>query len=153
MYYNIYLFRHGRTNYNIKGVFTGFKDSNLTKSGIDDAKLIALRLKDKKINIAFQTKLSRSKDTLKEVLKFHPECKKVIIDNRMIERGYGNLEGQTHYEFTKKNSPELYDYYHRSYDGKPPKGESIKMVEKRVLSFIKDLKKYIKENKCIEKIW
>lgn len=147
MYCNIYLFRHGQTEYNAKGIFTGFKDSKLTKRGIEDAKIIALRLKNKKIDVAFQTSLSRSKDTLKEVLKYHLECKKIITDDRMLERGYGKIEGQSHYDFVKKHSPELYDRYHRSYEIAPPNGESIKMVEKRVLSFIKYLIKFIKENK------
>jgi len=143
----IYLFRHGQTVDNSNAVFSGWRDSKLDKIGIESAKIVAERLKNKRINLAFQTKLSRSKDTLKIVLKYHLECKKIITDDRMIERNYGNLQGMSHYEFVKKNGVKLYDEYHRSYDKAPPKGESVKMVEKRVKSFISDLLRLIKKEK------
>jgi 2,3-bisphosphoglycerate-dependent phosphoglycerate mutase len=142
----IYLFRHGRTFDNIEGKFSGWRDSKLAKSGKDDAKIIALRLKKKKFNIAFQTKLSRSKDTLKEVLKFHKNIK-IIEDNRIIERNYGKLNGMSHLDIVKKYGPEKYDSWHRTFHGRPPKGESFSDIEKRVRSFIKFLIPFMKKNK------
>jgi len=147
MEYSIYLFRHGQTYFNESHRFTGWKDSKLTKQGIKEAKKVALKLKNKKFQVAYQTRLSRSKDTLKNVLKYHPECKKIITDDRMIERSYGNLEGKFHSTIIKKYGKKQFDELHRSYNITPPKGENIKQVEKRVLSFIKDLIKYIKKNK------
>lgn len=144
---SIFLFRHGQTYYNKNKIFTGWKDSKLTPTGIKDAKKIAQKLKNKKFEVAFQTKLSRSKDTLKYVLKFHPECRKIITDNRMIERCYGNLQGKKHSETIKKYGEKQFNIWHRSYDVAPPGGESIKTVEKRVLSFIKDLIKFMKKEK------
>lgn len=144
MILKIYLFRHGQSNFNRAHRFTGWKDSKLTLLGIKQAKLIARKLKDKEIHVGFQTRLSRSKDTLKEVLKYHPECRIIIQDDRMIERGYGKLEGHSHKEFIKKHGKKLFDLYHRAYNNPPPGGESIKMVETRVLSFIKDLLAFMK---------
>ncbi|MBW3017325.1 2,3-bisphosphoglycerate-dependent phosphoglycerate mutase [Candidatus Woesearchaeota archaeon] len=144
---NIYLFRHGQTYYNKNHMFTGWKDSKLTPKGIADAKKIAKKLKNKKFDVAFQSHLSRSKDTLKQVLKYHPECKKIITDDRMIERCYGKLQGLHHFSIINKYGQKKFDLWHRSYDVPPPKGESIKMVEKRVLSFIKDLLKLMKKQK------
>ncbi len=174
--YKIYLFRHGKTFFNIKGIFTGWKDVNLAPEGIKNAEKIAGILKNKKIQIAFQTRLSRSKDTLKYVLKFHPECKKIITDDRMIERSYGILEGTSHEKFIKKIGKKIVDLkiegdalenlipkdrkkaekflgqeeyrtIHRGYNVAVPKGESFADVEKRVKKFIIDLKKFIKKNK------
>lgn len=171
-FYYVYLFRHGRTDYNVKGLFTGWRDSKLAQEGIRDAKKIALKLKNKKFNIAFHTRLSRSKDTLKYVLKYHPECKKLIKDDRIIERSYGVLEGTSHEDFIKKVgkqeynlrihgdaienlSPIMrkkvekflgekeYEAIHRGYNVAAPEGESFADVEKRVMSFIKDLKKFV----------
>jgi len=147
MYLKIYLFRHGQTYFNENKRFTGWKDSKLTKNGIKSSKTIAKKLKNKKFEVAFQTKLSRSKNTLKEVLKYHPECKKKIIDNRMIERSYGNLQGKYHKTIIEKFGKKQFDIWHRSYNTPPPKGESIKTVEKRVNSFIKYLIKYMEKNK------
>ena len=148
----IYLFRHGETFYNLGGVgknkkFTGWKDAKLAPKGIKSAKKIAKKMKKLKFEVAYQTRLSRSRDTLKEVLKFHPECKKIINDDRMIERNYGKLQGFKHGVIIEKYGLEKFKKWHRSYDVPPPKGESIKQVEKRVKSFIKDLLKFIKKNK------
>jgi 2,3-bisphosphoglycerate-dependent phosphoglycerate mutase len=143
----IYLFRHGTTTDNAAGKFSGFRNVSLNKRGMDDARIVALRLKDKKFDVAFQSRLKRSKQTLKEVLKFHPECKVVMTDNRIIERDYGAVSGKTHYNYIKKNSPEKYDKFHRGYSTRPPKGESVKDVEKRIKPFIKDMIKIMKEKK------
>jgi len=171
----IYLFRHGQTEYNKKGIFTGWSESKLTAEGKKHAKIIAKKLKNKKFQVAIQTHLSRSKDTLKPVLKFHPECKKIITDDRMIERNYGDLNGTTHEDFIKRIGKRQYNLLregdaienlepkkrkkvqrflgeqeykiiHRGWDTPPPGGESFKMVEKRVKPFIKWLKKYMKKN-------
>ena len=174
--YEIYLFRHGKTFFNTKGIFTGWKDSKLTSEGIRNAKKVAEILKKKKFQAAFQTKLSRSKDTLKYVLKFHPECKKIITDDRMIERSYGILEGTSHKSFIDKIGEKIVDLkiegdaienlnlderkevekflgeeeykaIHRGYNVAVPNGESFADVEERVKKFIIYLKKFIKKNK------
>ncbi len=170
----IYLFRHGLTHYNKHQWFTGHIDSKMTKEGIKNAQKIARKLKGKKFQVAYRSRLSRSKNTLKEVLKFHPECQEIIEDDRMIERNYGKLQKRSHKEFMaeiettlvnvmekkygkmkrvvkskfgERMAKSVYDIYHRSYDIPPPDGESIKMVEKRVNSFIKDLLKKMKKEK------
>jgi len=144
---HIYLFRHGQTYFNRDKRFTGWKDSNLTPKGIEDAKVIAEKLKSKKIDIAFQTHLSRSKDTLRAVLKYHPECKTIITNDKMIERSYGKFQGLHHKTIIIKYGKEMFDKWHRAYNYPPPGGESVKMVEKRVLSFIKELIPFMKRNK------
>lgn len=174
--YYIYVFRHGRTIYNVKGMFTGHRHTRLTWRGKQDTKRLAKKLKDKKFQVAFYTSLPRSMESLRYVLKDHPECKKLIKDDRMIERSYGVLEGTKHKDFIKKIgkssvnlrvegdtlenlSPRMrkkaekflgeqeYHAIHRGYNVKVPKGESFKDVEKRVKSFINCLKRFIKKNK------
>lgn len=173
----IYLFRHGQTTYNRDQRFTGFHNPKLTNLGLKQARIIARKLKNKKFQIAFQTRLIRSKQTLNEVLKYHPECTKIIEDNRIIERNYGKLNGLTHKEFIRKMGKKMYklevegdiihdldsdgkkevkkflgeqefNLIHRGYNIPPPKGESFAMVETRVKEFIKDLLKLMKKEKC-----
>jgi 2,3-bisphosphoglycerate-dependent phosphoglycerate mutase len=136
---HIYIFRHGETYFNEEERFTGWIDSKLDSKGIEDAKKIAKKLKNKKFQIAFKTSLSRTGATLEEVLKYHPECRRVITDDRMIEKSYGVLEGKFHKTVIAKYGNKQFDIWHRSYSVSPPGGESLKMVEKRVLSFTKDL--------------
>jgi 2,3-bisphosphoglycerate-dependent phosphoglycerate mutase len=174
--FKIYLFRHGQSTFNKQGRFTGWLDPGLTEKGRQNARTVARELKNKKFEIAYYTRLKRSKQTLKEVLKYHPECKKLIKDDRMIERNYGNLNGTTHEAFIYRIGKQLikleaegdmivslteegqkkveeflgeeeYNLIHRGYNIPPPKGESFAMVEKRVSSFIKDLKKMMKKEK------
>jgi 2,3-bisphosphoglycerate-dependent phosphoglycerate mutase len=143
----IYLFRHGQTNFNRDGIFTGWTDSKLTKKGKEDAQIVSERLKNKKFQVAIQTRLSRSKDTLKIVMKNHPECKMILQDDRIIERNYGNLNTHSHLEIVKKFGPKQYDKWHRGWNTRPPKGESFADVEVRVKDFLNDLKKFMKKNK------
>jgi 2,3-bisphosphoglycerate-dependent phosphoglycerate mutase len=144
--FKIYLFRHGQTTYNRDKIFTGFKDAKLTSKGVGQAKVIAKKMKSKKFDVAIQTRLSRSKDTLKYVLKGHKECKLVIVDDRVIERSYGNLSGKSHESVIKQYGQVQFDKWHRGYKHRPPKGESFADVEKRVRVFIKSLKKMIKKD-------
>lgn len=145
--YHIYLFRHGQTEYNKKHIFTGWSDSKLTLLGIKQAKELGKMLSKKKIDVAFSSSLNRSKVTLKYVLKYHPECKKIIVDDRIRERNYGKLNGLYHEDIIKKYGEKQFEKWHRGYNTPPPGGECFYDVEIRVKSFIKFLKKYIKENK------
>ncbi len=142
----IYLFRHGQTTYNRDKIFTGWNDAKLTSLGVKQAKVIARKLKNKKFEVAFQTCLLRSKRTLKEVLKFHPECDELIEANRMVERSYGGLEGMKHSTAIEKYGEDKFNCWHRGFNCRPPHGESFADVEKRVKIFIGELKKYMKEN-------
>ncbi len=134
----IYLFRHGFTEYNRDKIFTGRMDPKLTEKGIEQSKIIAEKLRDKEFQVAYHTSLSRSKDTLMMVLKYHPNVQ-IIEDDRLIERSYGELHGKTHQWCIDTYGEEQFHIWHRSYDVPPPGGESIKMVEARVLDFLKEL--------------
>ncbi len=171
----IYIFRHGQTTYNREGRFTGFNNPRLTELGFKQARTVAKKLKDKKFEVAFHSRLTRTKQTLNEVLKYHPECKQLIEDDRIIERNYGLLNGTTHTSFIKKIGKKMYELeiegdfitelsperrkeaekflgeqeynvIHRGYNVPPPEGESFAMVEKRVADFIKYLTKFMKKN-------
>jgi len=173
---HIYIFRHAQTTFNRDHKFTGWKNPRLTKKGIQEAKKVARKLKNEKFQVAFRTNTTRSKQTLNEVLKYHPECRAVIVNDRMIERSYGKLEGKHHSGFIEREGKDDYRtllHWHkvdhltkrerdefikavgeaelkiirRSYNHPPPGGESVKMVEDRVNKFIKDLLKFMKREK------
>jgi 2,3-bisphosphoglycerate-dependent phosphoglycerate mutase len=65
----------------------------------------------------------------------------------MIERSYGALERKYQKTIIKKFGKKNFNLWHRSYDIPPPEGESIEMVEERVLSFINDLFAIMKREK------
>lgn len=133
----IFIFRHGQTFDNKEHIFSGFRQSDLTPEGVEEAKGIGEKLKNEKVTKAYQSDLIRSKHTLELVLNGYHEGVEVITDPRIKERDYGNLTGLNKDEVEKQN-PGQYKLWHRSYDVPPPGGESIEMVEKRVLSFLND---------------
>jgi len=137
----IYIFRHGQTFYNAKKIFTGWKNARLTPLGLEQAKNMGLLLRQKTINIAYRSHLVRTRDTLDAVLKFHPECKEIIIDDRILERSYGKLEGCSHEVTARKFGKVQFNLWHRDFFTRPPQGESYADVEIRVGKFIKDLQK------------
>lgn len=144
---HIYLFRHGQTTYNRDKRFTGWKNPPLTKLGFENAEVVSQKLKTKKIQVAITSGLKRSKITLDQVLKHHPECGVIIEDKRIIERGYGSISGKTHASIIKKYGQEQYDRWHRGYRIRPPEGESFLDVEQRVKPFIRELIAAMKKDK------
>ena len=173
----LYLFRHGQSTFNRDKKFTGFLDARLTQRGIEDARTVGRKLARRRFDIAFTSDLTRSKQTLKEVLAFQNRAIEVIEDPRIKERDYGDLSGQYHARYLAACGEELYaalrakgvlpevkdpreraaligklgrakfDIYHRSYRIPPPGGESVSMVEERVLGFIRDLLVLMRERR------
>lgn len=143
----IYLFRHGQSEFNLKKVFTGWLDSKLTPLGIEQAKALGEMLKDKQIDLAYSSSLSRALDTLHEVLVFHPNCQEIIIDDRLLERSYGDIAGHSHAEIIEKFGQAQFDKWHRGWQDKANNGESFADVEIRVKAFIDDLRaKYSRQD-------
>lgn len=143
----MFLFRHAQTFYNRDKFFTGWKDSKLTRFGLEQANTVANKLKTKKFEVAIHTHLSRSIDTLDAVLKHHPECTHIFNDDRMIERSYGDLSGSSHKEYASKYGEEKLQILRRDYNNKPPNGENMPMVEKRVFGFMDELFPWMRKNK------
>lgn len=139
----IIVFRHGQTHDNINKIFSGWRDTDLTETGIKQAQMLAKLLKEKQIDLCITSPLKRSKKTAEIALKYH---KDVLFeeDPRIIERNYGTLTGTSKQKLTEQN-PELAIRYRRSYDFPPPQGESYKMVEERVFKFCDELVTRVKK--------
>ncbi|MGC8730024.1 MAG: histidine phosphatase family protein [Candidatus Micrarchaeia archaeon] len=146
----IYLFRHGQTNYNKDKIFTGWLDPDINEEGIKECYEIAEQLKDIKPTKAYASDLKRSQHTLQVVLEGinAKDGVEIVIDPRIKERNYGDLNGKSK-EYTEKNFPKEYPLWHRSYDVPPPNGESIKDVEKRVMEFLKSILPTLKKDDVV----
>src|SRR3989338_8978334 len=107
---HIYIFRHGQTYHNRNKVFTGWKNSKLTPLGKTQARKIGKKLARKEFGIAVHSSLSRSRDTLREVMKFQKRKKiRILADKRMRERNYGRLNGLHHTTIIKKYGQKKFD--------------------------------------------
>ncbi|MFW5852855.1 MAG: histidine phosphatase family protein, partial [Nanoarchaeota archaeon] len=85
--------RHGETFENISGICQGQSDGTLSDKGKLQAKKVAERLKDEKIDALYSSDLQRTVDTANEILRYHPkiELKK---DKLLRERYFGEFEGK-----------------------------------------------------------
>jgi 2,3-bisphosphoglycerate-dependent phosphoglycerate mutase len=132
------LCRHGQSEWNLKNLFTGWKDPDLTALGIEEAKAAGRRLKAKGISfdLAFTSVLSRAQKTCDLILTELGQPKlETIRDQALNERDYGELSGLNKDDARKKWGEEQVHIWRRSYDVPPPGGESLKDTAARVLPY------------------
>jgi len=89
----IILVRHGETEENIKRIVQGHLPGTLSKLGIEQAKKLAQKLKDEKIDLIYSSDLARALDTAKEIAKFHKNVP-LIPTKELRERYLGHLRGK-----------------------------------------------------------
>lgn len=132
------LTRHGESEWNLKNLFTGWKDPGLTAKGIEEAKTAGRGLKALGLtfDVAYTSALTRAQDTLKLILdEIGQPGLPTIRDFRLNERDYGDLSGLNKAETAAKYGDEQVHIWRRSYDVPPPGGESLKDTVARVLPY------------------
>lgn len=132
----LFLVRHGQSLWNLENRFTGWKDIDITETGIEEAKEAGLALKGERIDIAFTSALIRAQHTLSIILNEigNPDIP-VVKDKALNERSYGNLEGLNKAETALKYGDEQVHIWRRSFDVVPPGGESLKDTYNRVIPY------------------
>ena len=132
------LVRHGQSDWNLKNLFTGWRDVGLTEKGIAEAGAAGTRLKAQGLHfdVAFTSALSRAQRTLDLVLEEMGQTRiSVFKDQALNERDYGDLSGLNKDDARKKWGEEQVHVWRRSYDVAPPGGESLKDTAARVLPY------------------
>jgi 2,3-bisphosphoglycerate-dependent phosphoglycerate mutase len=132
------LVRHGQSDWNLKNLFTGWKDPDLSPKGVEEAIAAGQLLKAKglKFDLCFTSALTRAQHTLKLILAELgqtglPETR----DQALNERDYGELTGLNKDDARKKFGEEQVLIWRRSYDVPPPGGESLKDTLARSLPY------------------
>jgi len=132
------LLRHGQSEWNLKNLFTGWRDVGLTPLGIEEAREAGRRLKAHSVvfDIAFTSALKRAQHTLQLTLAEMgqsglPEKR----DQALNERDYGDLVGMNKDDARKKWGEEQVHLWRRSYDVQPPGGESLRDTVARALPY------------------
>ncbi len=134
------LVRHGQSEWNLKNLFTGWKDPGLTDQGVAEAHKAGEQLRELKLNfdLAFTSVLSRAQKTLGIILdELDQTGLETFKDQALNERDYGDLTGMNKDEAREKFGEEQVHIWRRSYDIPPPGGESLKMTAERVLPYYK----------------
>ncbi len=117
------LCRHGQSDWNLKNLFTGWKDVDLTEQGIEEAIAAGKLLKELgwDFDIAYTSVLKRAIRTLWLMLDEMDLMWIPVVRNwRLNERHYGALQGLNKAETAAKYGDEQVHIWRRSYDIPPP---------------------------------
>ena len=155
------LLRHGQSIWNKENLFTGWVDIPMSEEGMQEAIEAGKKIENIPIDVIFTSTLIRAQMTVplallhhksgKTPVFIHPEeprgavyseeTKKGLIPVycawELNERLYGRLQGLNKAETAKKYGDEQVHTWRRSFDGKPPDGESLEMTAARTLPYFK----------------
>ncbi len=132
------LVRHGQSEWNLKNLFTGWRDVDLTEQGIAEARAAGRKLKAQGLSfdVAYTSSLKRAQRTLDLILEEMGQTGIPIYrDQALNERDYGDLVGMNKDDARKKWGEEQVHTWRRSYDVSPPGGESLKDTVARALPY------------------
>jgi 2,3-bisphosphoglycerate-dependent phosphoglycerate mutase len=132
------LLRHGESEWNLKNLFTGWKDPDLTPKGIEEAEAAGQRLKARGLafDLCFTSALIRAQHTLDLTLaELGQTGLPIVRDQALNERDYGDLSGLNKDDARKRWGEEQVRVWRRSYDVPPPGGESLKDTVARALPY------------------
>ena len=132
------LVRHGESEWNLKNLFTGWRDIGLSEQGTNEAKSAGRKLAERgmKFDIAYTSALSRAQVTCQHILDAVGQSELTTIrDQALNERDYGDLVGLNKDDARAKWGADQVHVWRRSYDVAPPGGESLKDTAARVLPY------------------
>jgi len=133
---HLVLLRHGKSQWNLENRFTGWIDVPLSPEGHEEAMAAAQKLSQFRFDRAFTSRLLRATDTLRIVLAALGQGQVSIEENQALnERMYGDLQGLNKEETVKKYGAEQVEIWRRSYEVRPPGGESLQDTAARVLPY------------------
>ena len=130
------LVRHGQSQWNLENRFTGWTDVPLTDLGREEARMAGEKLKGYRFDRAFTSLLSRAQESLAIILETIGQTGVPVERTQALnERHYGDLQGLSKLETAEKMGAELVYYWRRSYDYRPPGGESLQDTAGRVMPY------------------
>ncbi len=132
------LLRHGQSEWNLKNLFTGWRDVDLSPTGVEEARQAGRRMKAHGLvfDLAFTSALIRAQHTLALTLaEMDQKGLAEMRDQALNERDYGDLVGLNKDDARKKWGEEQVHKWRRSYDVQPPGGESLKDTVARALPY------------------
>lgn len=130
------LVRHGQSTYNLENRFTGNLDVPLTALGKEEARSAGNKLINFRFDMAYTSTLVRAWETLRIILEEIKQTNIPIIKNAALnERMYGSLQGLNKVETAKKYGDAQVELWRRSYEVRPPDGESLHDTYNRTVPY------------------
>ncbi len=135
---HLVLIRHGESQWNSKGIWTGLIDIPLDDRGKQEAHKAALVIPHIKFDKAYTSVLKRAVETLeiiKSTLNF--SSLPTLQSPSLNERDYGDYTGKNKWELEKLFGQEKFENIRRGWDTPIPHGETLKDVYNRVVPYFK----------------
>lgn len=132
---NLILVRHGESEWNKLGLWTGWTDIGLSETGFAEARLAGEKLKGQIIDFAYISVLIRAKQTLDEIKSVLGQDFPTIENAALNERNYGIYTGKNKWEIEKEVGKEQFQKIRRGWDMSIENGESLKDVYNRVTPY------------------
>ena len=130
----IILVRHGETEWNVKEVFRGRIDIELSETGLKQAQLLAKYLSDIEIDAIYSSPLKRALTTAEIMASYHKL--KVEIAPGLIDFDYGEWQGLPHQEVRDKYRRLYAQWINRPDRVRMPAGESLDEVRERAMNVV-----------------
>ena len=128
--------RHGESEWNLLGKWTGWTDVGLTEKGRADTVRLGALLKDIKLDEAYTSALKRTHQTLKALLEGRGKGSLPTTQTAELnERDYGDLTGKNKWEVKAEIGEEAFNGIRRGWDYPVPGGETLKDVYARVVPY------------------
>ena len=148
----VVLLRHGKTEYNKLGLFTGWEDAPLSKEGIEEARRAGRLLKyhGVQFDVVHTSWLSRAIETAWLALEEMDETWVPLIKSwRLNERMYGALTGLSKKMIAQRHGQERLKAWRRSYGTRPPAVSSFSRHypgnDRRYVQYVSDTRVSVKE--------
>jgi broad specificity phosphatase PhoE len=133
----IILVRHGETEWNVKGIFRGRIDIELSEMGIKQVELLAKYLSDLKIDAIYTSPLSRALKTAELIASYHKLDVEIALG--LLDYNYGKWQGLSNQEVKNKYKELYIEWIKNPHRVKMPAGESLDEVRDRAMSVVADL--------------
>jgi len=139
---NVILVRHGETTANVKRLFCGHTDVELTEKGIMQANEAYEKLKKYDFDMVFSSDLKRAYETA-EIINRDRKLKINVVPE-LREINFGEFEGHTFDEILSKDSSFKSEYFDDNWNYTFPNGESLGKMNHRIIAAYR---KVLEENK------
>lgn len=130
----LFLVRHGKSEWNKLGLWTGWTDVDLVEEGLEEARRAGEHLKDEEIHIVQTSVLKRTHQTFEKIKEVSGKSHLIHTPHEALnERHYGIHTGKNKWQVKEEVGEEEFQNIRRGWDHHIPEGETLKDVHARVV--------------------
>jgi 2,3-bisphosphoglycerate-dependent phosphoglycerate mutase len=147
----LFLVRHGKSEWNKLGLWTGWTDVDLAEEGHEEARRAGQALKDEEIHVVHTSALKRTHQTFEKIKEVSGKQHLTHVPHEALnERHYGIHTGKNKWQVKEEVGEEEFQKIRRGWDTPIPEGETLKDVHARVVPhYEQNIKKDLLEGKNV----